>query len=97
VSNTWSDWTDPETVARRAGGRRHYNAMRRFRATFRRFEVARLLRQGLRQVDIARRLGVHRSTICRDVAALYEMARQWGDCPVCGSEVRLDLLRLDLR
>jgi len=85
VRNTWSDRTDPDTVARRAAGRRHYNSVRTFRATLRRREVAALLVRGLSQAEIARVLGVHRSTVCRDVAALCEMAKRERVCPLCGS------------
>ena len=85
MRNPWSDRTDPETVARRVAGRRHYNAVRTFRAALRRREVAALLLDGLSQSDIARQLGVHRSTICRDVAALCELAKRERVCPLCGS------------
>ena len=84
MRNTWSDRTDPETVARRVAGRRHYNAVRTFRAALRRREVAALLLDGLSQSDIARQLGVHRSTICRDMVSLRDMARAEVVCPVCG-------------
>ena len=83
----WSASTDWETVCRRASWRRYYNSVRRVRALLRCAEVARLLRVqgGLdhgAQARLARRLGVSRSTVCRDVAALLQGA---GPCPFCGA------------
>jgi hypothetical protein len=93
VRNNWSAPTDPETVARRAAGRRHFNAVRRFQRAYRRMQVARLLlkygQDGLRahglRARIARELGVSRGTITRDVQALIERSRL--RCPLCSSEV----------
>ena len=69
-----------DAVCRRAGGRRHYNAVRQFQAAQRLLQVLALLNDfGLgrgSQSRIAERLGVHRSTICRDVAKLER--RFWG-------------------
>ncbi len=77
VSNNWSKWTDSQVVNRRAGGRRAYNALRRDLAALRRLDVADLLlNKGLRQSDIARQLKVSRSTICRDVQALWAEVRR---------------------
>ncbi len=90
----WSEPTDPDTVARRAAGRRHYNSVRTLLATLRRHEVADLLLAGVSQSEIARRLGVHRSTICRDVLALCEQAQRTERCPVCGQTYRADLVGL---
>jgi hypothetical protein len=84
----WSEPTAWDEVCRRAAGRRHYNSVRRFRATMRRGEVARLLRVqgGLTargtQATLARQLGVSRSTVCRDIAWLL---RQGRPCPHCGA------------
>ena len=84
----WSASTDWETVCRRASWRRYYNSVRRVRALYRRNEVARLLTaQGAlfdhgTQARLARQLGVSRSTICRDVAALL---REGWPCPHCGA------------
>ncbi len=86
-----------EQACRRAGGRRRYNSWRQFMATYRRYEVARLLLagtgtrhgQGLlsgQQAAIARQLGVSPSTISRDVAALQRQRLDGGLCPVCGHE-----------
>jgi DNA-binding CsgD family transcriptional regulator len=70
-------WRRPaawETVCRRASGRRRYNARRKLNAAMRRHEVERLLvAEGLglftwgTQAEIARCLGVHRSTVSRDM------------------------------
>jgi hypothetical protein len=64
-------------AARRAGGRRRYNALRALRAELRRREVHRLVVElgglgvwGL-QSRIASALGVHRSTVHRDFWKLY--------------------------
>jgi hypothetical protein len=84
----WSEQTSWDEVCRRAAGRRHYNSVRRFRATYRRCELARLLlvKGGLTdrgtQARLARELGVSRSTICRDVARLLRECRP---CPCCGA------------
>ena len=62
-------------MCRRAGGRRHYNSVRQFLANYRLTKVVELLRQtgfdrGY-QTIIANTLGVHRSTICRDLRRLH--------------------------
>jgi len=84
-NNWWSERTDDETMRRRAAGRRHYNAVRRFRAAWRRREVARLVLEGGAgwgyQARIARELGVSRATVCRDVAWLHAESLP---CPNCG-------------
>jgi hypothetical protein len=73
-----------DQVHRRAGGRRRYNAARRFARTLRRYRVMELYwsLQG-QQLDagvlpkmwglasrIARLLGVSRATVCRDLASV---------------------------
>ena len=50
-------------------------------------DVARLLLDGMRQCDIARALGVHPSTVSRDVKYLVKMARENRKCPLCGSQI----------
>jgi hypothetical protein len=75
----WQDSVDDDEAARRAGGRRHYNARRRLAREYRRTQVANML---LRRPPfewgaasaIARELGVHRSTICKDLRAL---GKEW--------------------
>jgi hypothetical protein len=70
---SWSAQTDFETVCKRAAGRRRYNAERRAKAR-ERFKIVIQLtvppegRKRGTQARLARALGVHRSTICRDVA-----------------------------
>ncbi len=76
-SSPCSEW---ESICRRAGGRRRYNARRRWAAEMRLFEVARLLNEveygrGY-QTRIAKLLGVSRGTICRDIARLKRV--YWG-------------------
>ncbi len=70
----------PEALSRRAAGRSRYNRRRQLLAQQRLTQVLRLLGQiGFRhgyQTCIARQLGVHRSTICRDIARLSEP--YWG-------------------
>jgi hypothetical protein len=68
---SWSIKTDPKDAARRAGGRRHYNSVRQCQANVRRTKVVELLEvygflRGS-QSAIAKELGVHRSTVCRDL------------------------------
>lgn len=81
---TARDWSSPTTAdeaARRAGGRRAYNARRAFAATVRRYRLSKLLGSG--QVDwwrggaeAARLLGVSRSTARRDLDWLFSADRQ---------------------
>lgn len=73
----WAAFAAPDIVRRRCGGRRRWNAVRKARMLERRKDVAKLLlRLGHRpgvQSEMARRLNVHRSTICRDLKAIL-----WG-------------------
>jgi hypothetical protein len=72
-----------DEIARRASGRRHYTSVRQFKAVHRRGQVATLLAAGVSsRADIAGRLGVHPSTISRDIAAL--LGAQPDACPTCG-------------
>ena len=71
MNNNWSAFTDFEIVKRRAGGRRHYNSVRKLRAQVRKMEAGILLLKGMKKADIAKQLGVHRSTITRDVQAYF--------------------------
>lgn len=86
------DWSRPvsrEEMERRASGRRSYNAWRRFIRHHRRAWVAYLLwvyrwpSHGA-QAKIAARLGVHPSTVTRDLAALAERDTE-RPCPWCGT------------
>ncbi len=93
--STTSDWsrnTRWDEVCRRASGRRRYNAVRRLHAELRRndlIERARELGTWLTergfQAAQARRLGVHRSTVCRDVQLITRHMAQAQPCPLCGS------------
>ena len=84
-------WSKPTTwgeVCKRAGGRRHVNAMRRFNAELRRGEVMRLLHtwgwhHGV-QAKIARQLHVSESTVARDMATFLPL---FTECEHCGSLV----------
>jgi DNA invertase Pin-like site-specific DNA recombinase len=96
----WSNPVSNTEAHARAAGRRAYNSTRQFKAMMRTGEVVRLLRErgwsrGV-QADIARELGVHRSTVTRDVKrALFADQRP---CPTCGkmlNDKRWDRLRQD--
>ena len=71
-ATNWNQRTDSVTAAKRAGGRRKYNALRQFKAEFRRMKLSALLGNTDRgcQSQFAKELGVSRSTICRDLARL---------------------------
>lgn len=89
MDSAWSRRTTDTEAARRAGGRRRYNAERQAAARARLNKVAELYLAGVRnKAEIARRLGVHRSTVCRDfkrwpdlylVDFLARMERQLND------------------
>jgi hypothetical protein len=88
MTAAWTAPTTPEVAARRAGGRRRYNAWRQQIAQHRRtilthllFAKGNLFEKGI-QARLARKLGVSRSTICRDVKALL---REGHPCPCCGA------------
>ena len=80
-ATNWTAETDSATVAKRAGGRRRYNAVRTAQAAMRKRQENLLLAQEVRfmtwgwQSELARRLGVHRSTICRDCSEFLEAKR----------------------
>lgn len=63
----WRVPTTDSEAHRRAGGRRRYNAERQRQAKQRLEKVLNLRADGLTQAEIARRLGVHRSTVSRDL------------------------------
>ena len=94
----WEDWSEPVSdreAAARAGGRRHYNAWRQNMALYRQMRLVEiagasglgLWRRGAQTV-LAHQLGVSRSTICRDIAAILKEYRWGRPCPVCGCEAR---------
>jgi hypothetical protein len=83
--SNWSAATDPDTAARRAGRRRH-NKLRKLAAISRSMKVLELLDtvspgRGAK-AQIARQLGVHRSTITRDIQRVLNVARG-RYCPFC--------------
>lgn len=88
MQENWSAPTSWDEVCKRASGRRHYNAIRQFRAVFRRRKVARLwLAYGGEwgcQRRIAEELGVSEATISRDLDTLRKQARERDRCPFCG-------------
>jgi hypothetical protein len=69
--NNSDEWLSEHQLYRRASGRRRVNGVRRCKAAMRRALVFDLWWQGLSQAAIARDLGVARSTVCRDVEAIY--------------------------
>lgn len=82
----WSGATSTDEVARRAAGRRLYNARRSEEREWRRLDVLAYLQErgwyhGL-QAKIARELGVSEATISRDIASIL-YTNQW--CPTCGT------------
>ena len=83
----------PENIARRAGGRRHVNAMRQEQAELRRAKILRLASKEGKSIfdrgfqsSMARRCGVARSTIWRDIHFIRQTALQGNSCPICGSK-----------
>lgn len=69
----WGTPTDFDVVCKRAAGRRRYNAERQAEANERYKQVKAVIwspdgRKRGTQAELARAFGVHRSTICRDVA-----------------------------
>lgn len=90
MSNT-SAWpgVDSETAARRAGGRRRYNRERQDAAAVRRYLLVQMLDERSldwgAQTQMAEALGVHRSTICRDLRWLLEDKAR--PCQTCGTRL----------
>jgi hypothetical protein len=91
----WSAPTDPSAVARRAGGRRRYNALRKLNRDCRRAQVYELLRRfgdvhGT-QARIVKELGSTKASISRDVRAVRAWAAPCGTCghrpPIVGPVV----------
>jgi hypothetical protein len=85
-ATNWLDWTDDRTAARRSGGRRAYNKWRATLASLRFNSVVeawiKLIKERGRfafhrgyQSEIARRLGLHRSIVSRDLKKLRMMER----------------------
>jgi hypothetical protein len=96
--------TSHDEVVRRAGGRRRWNSVRRARAEQRRLKILEVaLNWGVSLVDpgvqgaLARHLGVHRSTVSRDIAAILGEVTVWRPCPACGQDVLPDDIAARLR
>jgi hypothetical protein len=76
MTTSWSALTSHDEAARRAAGRRHYNAWRHSQKVRRQVKVMQIVtsrgwpEHGARAA-IARDLGVSRSTISRDIKELY--------------------------
>jgi len=81
-----------DAICRRAGGRRWYNNWRHTLAMLRRRDVLEYWRvsKGRHgwQAQAAVALGVHRSTITRDVEALLAPLNRDEPCPMCGHPSR---------
>lgn len=85
MNMNWSAQTDFETVCKRAAGRRRYNAERQAEARKRYKQVKDVIwspdgcKRGT-QAELARAFGVHRSTICRDVAKWRKLWLEVMEC-----------------
>jgi hypothetical protein len=101
----WRVYQRKDVVNRRAGGRRRINAERMAKAWKRREEIKELIgnhcvllgtyfTRGL-EVALAEYFGVHRSTICRDKAALVAEWRRNHVCPGCGAANDIPLKTLE--
>lgn len=91
-ATSWKTTQSYENVNRRAGGRRKINAERKARAQKRRDEIKELIGDdGIllckvgrgKETMLANHFGVHRSTICRDIAALMDEWRKEHVCSIC--------------
>ena len=88
MTHAWSSPTTAEAAARRAGGRRRYNAERQRSQAERRARVAELMRQNRcaatldhgARVAAARELGVSLKTIGEDVRAIRADTDYRGGC-----------------
>src|SRR5262245_45182171 len=87
-ATNWSISTDNATAYKRAGGRRQYNALHQAGAGLRLAQIAELFKEqsllaatewGIRS-EIARKFGVSRATICRDMQHLVRILRHGVDC-----------------
>lgn len=81
-ATNWSDFDDPVMIQKRGVGWTRYNKRRIYAAHLRRWKYTKLLeevgyplRRGW-QSNLARRMGVSRSTICRDFKLADEAMRQ---------------------
>lgn len=90
ATKNWSDFSSASEIAKRAGGRRRYNAQRQAKALTRRLAILELfgaqviLNPHGSQSILASHFGVNRSTICRDIEAIRQEWRHQHVCPDCG-------------
>lgn len=91
----WFETVPNADANRRAGGRRRYNRERQLDALVRQYHLIELIIQGRHgffdhglRSKLAARLGVHRTTIGRDIAAILEESRPTRTCPACGCTTR---------
>lgn len=98
----WSPASSRDEAARRAAGRRRYNARRKVKAIVRRHQIvemwADLGKDGWSPFDrggqamLADFFHVNRSTICRDMAIIKKMW-QVGTCPTCNAVLNVDRIQ----
>ena len=96
MTRSWTARTDSSTVYRRASGRRRYNKMRQEQAADRRALLLHLISSGRFgrldgwgvQKRLAVALGVHPSTVSRDISRIMERMAPLGVCPKCGGPGR---------
>jgi hypothetical protein len=97
VNNSWSAPVSDTEAARRAGGRRRYNALRHDRAIARQAEIVRRWQQSTLfggpnplgyggKTRLAREFNVAPATIRRDILAIRERFGRLV-CPLCDSMV----------
>jgi hypothetical protein len=95
----WAPASSYDQAARRASGRRRYNARRQVRATIRRGRIIKIweaqspggwcITAWGSQSQLAEMLGVSRSTICRDVRAMLA-SNAVLPCPICDSPLHIN-------
>jgi DNA-binding NarL/FixJ family response regulator len=69
----WQQPISPEHAMNRAAGRQRYNALRQRYVLMRAVQVCQRLAQGQSKQEIARALGVHRTTIVRNLQRLQTL------------------------
>lgn len=79
----WSARVSNDEAARRAAGRRSYNAVRKLIMEMRRVDVVKLMLEGHSTTEMAAILEVSPRSIRRDVAAIYRLAGEQSACLHC--------------
>jgi len=87
--NNWSDGVLNSEASRRAGGRRRYNLLRKYLASFRKVMLLKACGNGYLglftgrglQTQMAEKLGVSKATISRDVDLIYKVYERVGVDP----------------